>query len=267
MLALLAATIAGTPVLAHDFWVQPQRFSLAAPGPASVTMLVGHGAARDRWGVAPDRILLFRTIGPDGTIDRRSNITMNGPGRDAAFNLARNGSYLVLLQSTSASSELPALRFNDYVNEEGITPIAAQRRRAGTEDREGRESYSRRAKTIVQVGRVDASSIARVTKPANLLLEIVPARHPLALTKDRRLPVQVLYRGRPLPGALVKLTNLANDAEPVAKIRTGVGGRATFTLPGAGQWQMNVVWAAPLRNDARGDFETTFSSLTFATTG
>ncbi len=87
----------------------------------------------------------------------------------------------------------------------------------------------------------------------------------MALGRDRRLPVRVLYHGRPLAGALVKITDLGADAKPAAKRRTDANGRAAFVIPRGGQWQMNVVWAAPLRSDRRADFNTTFSSLTFAT--
>ena len=259
------AALAATPTLAHDFWIQPRQFSAVAPQSIPLTMFVGHGPARDRWGVDIDHVILFRTIGPDGLIDRKPNLRLGAPGFDALAPLARPGAYVFLLQSTSTPSQLPFLRFNDYITTEGITPIIAERKRRGLEKTDGREIYSRRAKAIVQVGPVDAASISRVTRPMNLLLEIVPGRHPSALGADGVMPVQVLFGGRPLPGALVKITNLDADAEPLATRRTGADGRASFRIPPAGKWQMNVVWSVPLHGDASADFRTTFSSLTFAT--
>lgn len=257
--------LAAAPAIAHDFWIQPRQFNLPSPGSVPLSMLVGHGQARDRWGVSADRVVLFRTIGPDGTLDRKPGLRLGSPGFDALVPLARPGSYVFLLQSISASSQLPFLRFNDYAKVEGITPILAERKRRGLERTDGRELYSRRAKAIVQVGPVDAASIARVTRPANLLLEIVPGRHPAALGARRLMPVQVLFGGRPLPGALVKITNLDADAEPVAMQRTAADGRTSFNIPRAGKWQMNVVWSVPLRGNRDADFRTTFSSLTFET--
>lgn len=252
------------PAVAHDFWVQPRQFSLANPGPALLTMFVGHGAARDRWGVDSDHVVLFRTIGPDGMIDRKADLRLGSAGFDALVPLAKPGAYLVVLQSTETPSQLPFLRFNDYVKTEGITPIIATRQRLGLEKTDGREVYSRRAKAIVQVGPVDAASIARVTRPTRLLLEIVPGKHPQALGTDRMMPVQVLFHNRPLAGALVKITDLAADAEPVATQRTDKDGRTSFRIPRTGKWQMNVVWSVP--GGGRDPlFRTTFSSLTFAT--
>jgi uncharacterized GH25 family protein len=257
--------LAAVPAISHDFWIQPTRFFLAAPDRVPVVLFVGHGAARERWGVSADKVIQFRSIGPDGMIDRKGNLTIGAPGFDAIVPFARRGSYVLGLQSASSPSRLPHLRFNEYVAAEGIAPIALERKRRGHERREGREIYSRRAKAIVQVGPVDAASIARVVRPVNLKLEIVPERHPLTLGRDRKLPVRVLYHGRPLRGALVKITDLRSDAEPLAMRRTDATGRAIFAIPRAGNWQMNVVWAAPLRNDRRADFNTIFSSLTFAT--
>jgi hypothetical protein len=252
------------PAVAHDFWVQPRQFTLANAGPALLTMFVGHGAARDRWGVDIDHVVLFRTIGPDGMIDRKADLRLGSPGFDALVPLAKPGGYVVVLQSTETPSQLPFLRFNDYVKTEGITPIIATRQRLGLEKTDGREVYSRRAKAIVQVGPVNAASIARVTRPTKMLLEIVPGKHPQALGADRMMPVQVLFQNRPLAGALVKITDLAADAEPVATQRTDKDGRTSFRIPRAGKWQMNVVWSVP-EGGSDPLFRTTFSSLTFAT--
>ena len=73
----------------------------------------------------------------------------------------------------------------------------------------------------------------------------------------------MLYQGRPLAGALVKLNDLAADAQPVETHRTDASGRATFKARRSGEWQLNVVWSEPLANSRSADFMTTFSSLSF----
>ena len=140
------------PVLAHDFWLQPARFVMAAPGAVPMLIYVGHGAARERWGMGIDRVVQFKSSGPDGLIDRKSNLTLDGPQVDAVVPLAKRGSYVLAFQSLASASNLPFLRFNDYVTTEGLTPIATNRERTGTQKRNGRELYSRRAKAIVQIG-------------------------------------------------------------------------------------------------------------------
>jgi uncharacterized GH25 family protein len=73
----------------------------------------------------------------------------------------------------------------------------------------------------------------------------------------------VIYAGHPLPGALVKLTNLKDDASPLEVRLTDHEGRASFTMPSSGSWLLNVIWTKPLPRTEETDFETVFSSLSF----
>ncbi len=255
---------AAAPLVAHDFWVQPLKFAYpVAPQAAPVRIFVGHGSARERWGLSIDRVVQFNSIGPDGLVDRKDRMTLNNGPFDALVQFNKNGAYVLAFQSTPTTSDLPYLRFNDYVAQEGITPIALNRQRTATEKTNGRELYSRRAKAIVQVGPVTPADIARVTRPVGLQLEIVPGRHPNTLNVGDQLPVRILFDGRPLASAMVKLTNLDDDAKPVSTTRTDGAGRAMFRIPGRGAWQFNVVWSQVLTDNTAADYRTTFSSLTF----
>ena len=264
ILAMVLLTV-GPAAAAHDFWLQPLRFALAAPGAVPMRIYVGHGSARDRWGLAADRVLLFSSVGPDGLVNRKSNLQLGAPDIDAIVPLAQPGTYVFAFQSTPSTSDLPYLRFNDYVAVEGVTPIATHRAGIGAERKNGRELYSRRAKTIVEIGPVGPAGIARATRAVGLSLEIVPERHPATLKPGERLPVRILYRRKPLAGALVKLTNLDADEKPVAMARTDAAGRASFVIPAKGQWQFNVIWADVIKGNPTADYMTTFSSLTFGT--
>jgi uncharacterized GH25 family protein len=94
-------------------------------------------------------------------------------------------------------------------------------------------------------------------------LEIVPEVSPYTQPRPASLPVRVMYEGRPLAGALIKLTNLAHDAAPLETHLTDQVGRATFTMPGTGTWLLNVIWTKVLPSSRETDFETVFSSLSF----
>ena len=76
-------------------------------------------------------------------------------------------------------------------------------------------------------------------------------------------PVRVFYENRPLAGALVKLTNLKDDATPFEVHLTGEDGRASFAMPTSGAWLLNVIWTKALPRTDEADFETVFSSLSF----
>ena len=208
-------------------------------------------------------MLVLRSFGPAGSVDYRPRFRPAGGVVDLAPTFDGPGLHILAMRTDHAVSLLPSQRFNDYVQEEGLTPILAARQRRGENNSPGREIYSRRAKALVVIGAMTNRPDPRATRAIGLDLEIVPERDPYALGSSRILPIHVLHRGRPLPGALVKLTDLARDDRPVGVARTDRAGRAVFSVPARGNWLLNVVWSEPITNDPRADFDTIFSSLTF----
>ena len=260
--SLVLLTGIAAPVTAHDFWVQPTPFTTATETPVPVTILVGHGQFRQRWGVKAERVVRFADVGPSGTIDRRPMLHSDSGSEDATLSFATPGTHIIVLETNHAQSTLPSIRFNDYIKAEGLTPAIERRARLALGDSDGREIYSRRAKALVQVGE-NTLGQAHVTRPLGLTLEIVPQKNPYALLPGELLPVQILYNGKPLAGATVKLNNLDFDTKPLATHLTDASGRTAFEVPRRGKWQLNVIWTAVLTNNPVADFDTTFSSLTF----
>ena len=230
-----------------------------------MTLQVGHGSSRRRSPIPVHRITRFEAISPTGTvIDLRENLRLGGDAKDGDFQFQDPGAYVLVLETDDdAHSRLPALRFNEYLKAEGLTPALEQRQRTRRMDEDGIESYGRRAKSIVQVGSPLAGSQAQVTKPLGLRLEIVPEVSPYAEPRAATLPVRVFYEGRPLAGALIKLINLEHDAEPVETQVASDSGRASFNMPRTGSWLLNVVWTRPSPHSRDAEFETVFSSLSF----
>jgi uncharacterized GH25 family protein len=249
---------------AHDFWVQPSDFWLTPDAVASMTLQVGHGESRQRSPIALRRITRFEALAPSGrAIDLRAELDPGGASQDGEFRLVAPGAYVLVLETDEAYSRLPADRFNEYLQAEGLTAALEHRRRMHRMSEEGIERYSRRAKSLVHVGAPNAELDAQVTRPLGLALEIVPDVSPYVDRTGSRFPVRVIYEGRPLAQALVKLTDLENDELPVEAHRTDSDGRATFVVPDRGAWLLNVVWSRPLPNAADAEFETIFSSLVF----
>jgi uncharacterized GH25 family protein len=267
--ALLAALVLQaccvTSAVAHDFWMEPGEYWLKPDAVTPMTLQVGHGPFRQRSPISLSRITRFDAITPNGALaDLRGNLHPGGAAEDAEIHFQNAGTYVLVLQTDDrAESHLPALRFNDYLEVEGLTPALEQRVRARRMDADGSENYSRCAKAIVQIGPSSAGSQAQVTKPLGLPLEIVPEQPPYAEPRPDSLPVRVLYEGRPLPGALVKLTRLEHDEVPFETRLTDRSGRTSFTMPKGGTWLLNVIWTKPLPSSRATDFETIFSSLSF----
>ena len=252
---------AAAPAVAHDFWIQPQLFQVARDVPLPIQFLIGHGDARERY-ANNSRIILIGGFFNGRRQDLRGELRSSGPV-DFVTRFQEPGLHIIGLQTNYAFSELPAARFNDYAKEEGLVTITAARKREGKLNRAGRERYSRRAKALIQVRSEGRFNEAQATRPIGLKLEIVPERNPYSLDASRRLPIRVIYRGRMLANATVKLTRLEADERPMAIAVTDRTGRASFRVPATGNWLLNVVWAEPVQGNAKVDFDTTFSSLTF----
>jgi len=250
---------------AHDFWLQPSEYWIDPDVLDSMTLQVGHGPFRQRSPIPLRRITRFQAIAPSGiAVDLHQRLRLGQAAEDGDFRLSDPGTYVLVLQTDDgAQTHLPAIRFNDYLKVEGLTPALERRARLHRMDAEGSERYSRCAKSIVQVGQPRAGLLAQVNKPLGLPLEIVPEANPYGAKRLATLPVRVIYAGHALTGALVKLTNLANDASPFEVRLTDRDGRASFTMPNAGAWILNVIWTKALPRSEETDFETVFSSLSF----
>ena len=250
---------------AHDFWLQPSEYWITPDALTPMTLQVGHGPFRQRSPITARRITRFQAIAPMGAvIDMHEQLTLGQAAEDGKFRFTAPGAYILVLQTDDrAQTHLPSIRFNDYLNVEGLTPALQQRARLNQMDRDGSERYSRCAKSIIQIGPADAAPQGQVTKAVGLPLEIVPEANPYGVKRLAHLPIRVLYENRPLIGALVKLTNLDDDATPFEVHLTDQEGRASFTMPTSGAWLLNVIWTKALPPSDEADFETVFSSLSF----
>jgi uncharacterized GH25 family protein len=264
LLGLLACS--GTSqVTAHDFWLQPGEYWISPDALTPMTLQVGHGPFRQRSPIPARRITRFQAIAPKGAVvDLHEQLRLGGAAEDGDFRLKTPGAYVLVLQTDDrAQTHLPSIRFNDFLRAEGLTSALEQRARLHRMDADGSERYSRCAKSIVQVGPPGTGMQDRVTKSVGLPLEIVPESNPYGVPRSAILQVRVIYAGRPLAGALVKLTNLKNDASPFEVRLTDRDGRASFTMPNSGEWLLNVIWTKALPRSEETDFETVFSSLSF----
>lgn len=258
----LVALSFGGNALAHDFWLQPRSWQ-ATPGvPMPISFEVGHGDARERWAAGEDKVRALNDIALGGTIDLRPLFRAGGEQPHLTRTFRREGLHIISMVSGDSVSILPATRFQEYLRLEGLTPAIVARQRSGRENSTGREYYSRRSKALIQVGRPNANDDRLAMRPIGLTLEVVPLRNPYSLGPGQPLPILILYEGRPLPGALVKLTRLEADALPLRSVRSDARGKVNFTIPKAGSWLINVVWTKPITSP-QVQFSTVFSSLTF----
>jgi hypothetical protein len=77
---------------------------------------------------------------------------------------------------------LPAEKFTQYLRQEGLDAIVAARARTQTSEREGRELFSRSAKSLVRSGALAAGTGDR---PLGFPIELVAERNPYEMRSRR----------------------------------------------------------------------------------
>lgn len=264
LVALLACLGAAT-ASAHEYWLAPSSY-VATPGrEIRVSAVAGTGFRGERKPWAPGRCVRFaahatRTLDLAPAASFASETWARVAPSDG-------GGALLAFESDFAKIELPAEIFDAYLAAEGLTAPLAARRRADTRV-PGRERYRRCVKTWLA-----GSDARRATQPFGLPLELIPLAAPGV---DDVLSLRVMWRGKPLPEALVKAwrATLAEDGSPsdpahrdsVAVAWQGQSdakGMVRIPLAIPGEWMVSVVHMEACSEKAEADWESTWASLTF----
>ena len=287
----LCTLLAAAPALAHDFWIEPDRFRPRAGDVVTVRLKVGERFEGDP------------VPRSDALIERFALVTEGGEtpvvGRDAAepagrVRAAAPGPAVLAYRSRTTPLELDARKFETHLAEEGLESIIEARARRGDSAKPGKEIFSRCAKSLLAIGppagadaappavgagaaspgpRTRTSSGATgkgrlplYRRPLGLTLEIVPEADPYDLKPGARFPVRVLHEGRPLGSVLVVAMNAEDPAKRVSA-RSDKAGRASLVLERPGFWLVKAVHARPAPKVSDADWESLWASLTFEVPG
>lgn len=261
-LAALLALALAPGAWAHDFWIDPSSFRPAPGQRVIVRLRVGQHFKGDPVPRDPALLKRFAVLGETGAETPVPGV----PGSDPAgfITLTSPGLSTITYASGRAPVQLDAAKFETYLTEEGLEAVSAWRAKRGQTAAPVKEVFSRCAKAYLKVGGTSGPGYDRVL---GLTLELVPEKDPTALVpaaSGSDLPVRLLYRGKPLAGALV--TAFSRD-KPDARItaRTDAAGRARLRLDRPGDWLVKAVHMIPAPADAGADWESFWASLTFET--
>ena len=176
---------------------------------------------------------------------------------------AQAGLAWVAYRSLESPLSLDADRFEEYLRDEGLEWVIADRARRGESGRPSRELFSRAAKALVKVGGAGSAGFDR---PLGLALELVPEKDPYALRRGEDLPVRLLLQGRPLAGVLVSALPYASP-EAKQSLRSDRDGRVRFREIGPGVWLVKAVQMVRVADDPNADWRSVWASLTFEVPG
>ncbi len=249
-----------TPLHAHDFWLAAAPWQPAEGVPIVVTGNVG-----EKFPVAThlptiDRVNAWRVIGAAGDVDLGNEFHQEGQSLATYVPLSASGAYLGVMTVEPRTIEMKGPAFTEYLREEGLQRVIAERQAAGETDRPARELYAGYAKVAIRNGRGDATHL---TRPVGVKAEFVPTTDPTAVHAGESLTVQLLIDGMPVADAAV--TAVAENSS--VKGRTDANGRVTLTIDREGAWLLKTVYMARLPHDRslEANWESSWVTFTFHT--
>lgn len=252
-LTTTAALLCSAALQAHDFWIEPSTFHPAAGMTVSVGLRVGQNFVGDpvpRVGTYIERFTVRQ--------GRQESEIVGSEGSDPAGMFTAGGAVSAVIAYASKPSrvELPAAKFEDYLRQQGLERIVAERARRGERAAAGREIFSRCAKSILAGARPSVAT----TQPAGLRYEIVPSSDPTSGGGPFR--GRVIYERTPAAGMLVEAVFLKQPSIRLST-RSDAAGRFSFALPRAGVWLIKSVHMIDAPRGSGAEWESLWASLTF----
>jgi uncharacterized GH25 family protein len=257
LIAALALLISGG-ALAHDFWIAPTKLR-ARPGDLiGIHLQIGHPPDMQSFPRSESRFEKFVCVGPAG--DEHPV-----PGREYGYpagiiRVTDPGLYLVGYRSTATPITLEASKFETYLQEEGLDGPAATRAARGESSKEGREKFSRAAKSLIAVGDHPETGTG-YDRVLGFKLELIAEANPYALKAGDELPLRLVYDGKPLENAQVKWLR-GEEPTVIAKGRTDKEGRVRAKLEKDGYWLIASVHMVAT-DGKEADWESVWATLTF----
>jgi uncharacterized GH25 family protein len=255
VMCLLAAAL---PAAAHDFWIEPAEFRPAVGESVPVVLRVGEDFSGTSQPYVADWFVDFSVGGADGRTPVKGFA-----GDDPATVLVARAPGLQLIGYYSQRSfvDLEAGRFNAYLEAEGLDTVIKARQRRGESATNGRELYSRCAKSLVRVGA--AAGSAGFDQVLGYPLELVPRTDPYALSLPGTLRLALTFSGKPVAGVLV-VAFTAEQPQQRLRARTDARGEVRLRLDRPGRWLVKAVHMVELPDtDPQADWESYWASLTF----
>lgn len=136
--------------IAHEFWLEPQKFLLKVGEKLHLKIFVGEGFTGEYIDFSKFSVAKFTHYSPDG--EKNTNGGLDEQKINDFLKFEKEGNHLLALNNTNKNIELEAKEFNEYLQEEGLNNVLKWREEHKALNKKGREMYQRCVKTLLQVG-------------------------------------------------------------------------------------------------------------------
>ena len=243
---------------AHEFWLQPRKYTYKLGEEVNIDFMVGESFTGEWWDLnrhQVEKVNLYRVGGVKDLIKE----VKSTKGNNLSVKADQEGTYLLAMQSNAAYIEMKAIAFNDYLKEDGLDNILSERKKLNQLDKPSKEFYTRYAKLLVQVGERKDDTFKNMI---GLRYEIVPNQNPYTLKSGDYLQCKVFFEGKPAPHALVKVWSKIRDTTFLQNIYTENDGTIRFPISTSGEWMVSSV--RMIKSEKEGaDYHSLWTSLVF----
>jgi uncharacterized GH25 family protein len=244
---------------AHDFWIEPSTFRPSPGSVVQVALRVGEDFKGEPVKRDGAKIEKFVILGPEG---EKPIMGMEGADPAGLAKVDAAGLHVAAYFGKPRSIELPADKFEEYLREEGLETIVAQRAERGEREKPGREIYSRCAKAMIFADGKTVSADAEAPPTVGMPLELAAEKNPYLAPGKTPFRVRLLFHGQPLAGA--KLAMVTKESPAAAEFaRTDSDGWAAFKAPLGGTVMITTVHMVRASASVEVDWESYWATLIF----
>jgi uncharacterized GH25 family protein len=257
LLGLCVLFLATEGVTAHDLWVVPGKFRLQSGEKIRIFLNSGDEFPKSDSLLGEFRIsslMLFSTSEQSPL----SRFFADGKSLTTEMKAPLQGTVVLSLATKPRLVRLKSDEFNEYVKEEGLLRIFNEREEHGELDDTVVERYTKWAKAILFVEEGDEAW----QKPTGMTIEIMPEDDLYEYSAGQELSFQVLFDGKPLPGATLVAQRAGGPRKELEDV-TDNEGRARFIFAESGRWYVRTIHMIRLVDDPETQWESFWATLTF----
>lgn len=255
----MAVTLSVAAVLllaAGELWLEPDRFYYSPGEVARLLMRQGENFTGQPWEAG--NIRRFEEHVKNNVVDLKA-VLEDGTTDSLKVRMSTEGTHLLVMETDRSFVAMDGEAFTAHLKDEGLDAVFFQRQRANTSADSASEYFSRYTKLILQVGSKPDDTYK---KKCNLPIEIIPDKNPAEMKKGDPVKFMILYQGKPLFGAKVKVWNRYNHRITVQNIYSQQDGFIETHISNPGTWMVSVANMVPSR-DPDAQYRAFYGTLVF----
>ena len=255
LVAIMAGFVSPLAV-AHEFWLEPIDYRPDVGASVPVVHRSGQEMVGLSYPYLSEDTVRFSVV--DGKGERPIS-AIEGDDPAAEVTLPNAGLAAIVFEGAINEVVFPTFaKFEESLRFERLDHIIAKHKILGLPMAGITERYFRCAKSLVAVGGTDGED-----RSVGLPLELVAEQNPYRLDVGDALSVRLLYGGKPLSGAVIKVFTHETATTPHEAV-TDLSGRATVILATSGEHMLHSVYMRPPENCEGGHWFSIWASLTFS---